>query len=279
MENKVSNKYLVMYLAMSFVTCWGIGIAYMFFADIFVPITGKLTLMHPIAILALYSPSIAGLITYYLMGGSKAVKSVFKKLVPRKQDLFWYPVILGVFALFATSMHFGSILFGISVPEITYTPMEIVKKALWNLIEETGLIGGVFGWIAFLLPFLQAKFKNNISSALITGLTFGLWVLPGYTISSFGTQTSYLYYVIQLMVFVLFQSYIFNATKGNISFYLFSFWLAATGSRVQLYYFNSQVQLLQISYFVIAAIVIHFVFKTFKVESSLQKTPEYILQS
>ncbi|KAA2301651.1 hypothetical protein FY526_23930, partial [Clostridioides difficile] len=116
---------------------------------------------------------------------------------------------------------------------------------------ETGLIGGLFGWIGFLLPFLQGKLKNNITSGLITGLLFGLWVLPGYLISSFGTSTTYIYYVVQLMAFIVFQSYIFNATKGTLLFYLLAFWLVATGSQIDLYYFNPQVQIMQFFFFAI----------------------------
>lgn len=273
---KSNNKYLYLYLGISFAVCWGIAISFILFEDFLVPITGELTLMHPIAIIALYSPSIAGIITYYVMGGTEALKGLFSKLIPRKQDLIWFPIILGIFILFGLTMHYGSLLFGLPVPDITFTVPEMFIAALVNFIKETGLIGGVFGWIGFLLPFLQGKFKNNITSALLTGFLFGLWVLPGYIISSFGTSTSYLFYVAQLMVFVVFQSYIFNATKGNLLFYLFAFWLAATGSQIQLYFFNPDVQKLQISYFIIAAVVIHFVFKKRNIAQPLQVFPDFI---
>ncbi|WP_205622767.1 hypothetical protein [Paenibacillus wynnii] len=273
---KSNNKYLYLYLGISFAVCWGIAIAFILFEDFLVPLTGELTLMHPLAIIALYSPSIAGIITYYVMGGTEALKGLFSKLIPRKQDLVWFPIILGIFILFGLTMHYGSLLFGLPVPDITFTVPEMFIAALVNFIKETGLIGGVFGWIGFLLPFLQGKFKNNITSALLTGFLFGLWVLPGYIISSFGTSTSYLFYVAQLMVFVVFQSYIFNATKGNLLFYLFAFWLAATGSQIQLYFFNPDVQKLQISYFIIAAVVIHFVFKKRNIAQPLQVFPDFI---
>jgi len=276
MEDKCSYKYLTIFLVLSFVACWGIGLAFILFGDILVPIVGELTLTHPLAIIALYSPSISGLIVYLLMGGMSAFKGIFSKLIPRKQDLFWFPVLFVVFILFWAAMHYGSLLFGIAVPEMTYTFGEKIVQALRNFIEETGLIGGVFGWVGFLLPFLQKKLKNNISSGLLTGLAFGLWVLPGYLISSFGTVTSYPLYVIQLMFFMLFTSYIFNATEGNIGFYLFSFWLAASGSRLQFYFFNQQVQVLQVSYFAIASIVIHLVFKKYKVNQPLQTFPEFM---
>ncbi|WP_206098604.1 hypothetical protein [Paenibacillus silvae] len=273
-----SNKYMVLFLAISFGTCYGIASLFMFFPDYIVPITGELHLMHPLAIVALYSPSIAGLITCYLMGGKDALKGMFLKLVPRKKDLFWIPIIIGISIVFASSMHFGSLLFGIPVPELTYSVPEMIWLGILNLFKETGLIGGLFGWIGFLLPFLQGKLKNNVASGLITGFLFGLWVLPGYLISSFGTSTTYIYYVVQLMAFIVFQSYIFNATKGTLLFYLLAFWLVATGSQIDLYYFNPQVQIMQFFFFVTSAIIIHIVFKLKKVDTTLQTFPAYVLE-
>ena len=276
MNTKNINKYLVLYLGIAFGVCWGVGIAFILFSNILIPITGELTLTHPISIIALYSPSIAGLITYFALDGVEGVKRLFAKLIPRKQDLIWFPILLGMSVLLAATLHFGSLLFGVPTPAITYSLPEMISKALWNFIAETGLIGGVFGWIGFLLPCLQAKFKNNITGGLLTGFLFGLWVLPGYLISSFGTTTDYLLYVIQLMFFVLFQSYVFNATNGSLLFYLFAFWLAATGSQIQLYYFNTPVQLMQISCFLVACVVIHVAFKKVKLEPRLQVFPDFI---
>ncbi|MCK4258161.1 MAG: hypothetical protein KAX49_04240 [Halanaerobiales bacterium] len=273
---KYKNKYLVLYLLMAFGAIWGVGICYTIFADFFVPITGELTLMHPVTIIALYSPSIAGLIIYFLGGGKEALKAILLKVIPRKKDLFWFPILLGVSILFAALMHYGSLFFGIEVPVITRTVPQMIVKGFLNFFQEAGLIGGVFGWIGFVLPFLQSKFKNNVTSGLLTGFLFGLWVLPGYLISSMGTTTDYFYYVTQLMAFVLFQSYIFNATKGCLGFFLFSFWLAATGSQIELYYFNPQVQIMQITFFAIAAVVLHVTFKKKNIDQSLQTFPEFI---
>jgi len=272
---KTSNKFLYLYLAIAFGACYGVAIVFIFFADLVVPLVGELTLMHPIAIIALYSPTIAGFITYYAMGGWKGVKDLLMRIVPRKEHLFWIPILVATAVVFAASMHYGSKLFGIPVPDNSYTVWGMVGKTFLNLFQETGLIGGVFGWIGFLLPYLQEKLKNNVTSGLITGLLFGIWVLPGYIISSFGTQTAYIYYVIQLMIFVVFQSYVFNATKGNIFFYLLTFWLVATGSQIDLYYFNPQVQIMQITFFLLAAIVLHLIYKK-KSEVSLQTLPRYV---
>lgn len=272
-------KSLFLYLGITFGLAWGILFTFIYFSDFLIPITGPLNLNNPITMFVLYIPSIAGLVTYLVMGGLRGLKGILKKMIPRRQDLFWFPILFLVFVLFALSNHFGSVVLGVPVPKITLTVTQMITKTLTNLIEEVGLLGGLFGWIGFLLPFLQGKLKSNIAAGLLTGLIFGLWVLPEYMMSSFGVTTTYLLYVLQLMLFILFASYIFNATQGNLLFYFFSFWLAATGSHIQLYYFNTPVQVIQIIFFALAIIIIHIMFRVMQVDCQLQVFPDFIQPS
>ncbi len=269
------DRYLLLYLGIVFPISWGIIGCFIVFGEVLSQYVSPLTLMHPITVLILYLPSIAGLVTYYAQGGIASVKGIFLQLIPKQKDLIWFPVMIGVVIVFGFCMHFGALLFGGQTPEITDTLPQIIFKALWNFIEEAGLIGGIFGWVGFLLPFLQAKLKNNILSGLLTGFIFGLWVYPGYMMSP--ADSSYLLYVAQLMSFFVFISYVFNATQGNLSIYLLTFWLMATGSHIQLYYFNVQIQILQIIFFIVASIVIHTVFKAKKIRYPLQTFPDFIM--
>lgn len=269
-------RYFFLYLGVVFGVAWTAIIGCAVFAVYLKPFIGELTLTHPLIIFVLYLPSMTGLFLYYKSGGMTAVRAVFLKLIPRKQDLFWFPILFVVFVFFALVMRYGSLLLGIDVPQITLRPQQMILKALWNFIEETGLLGGIFGWIAFLLPFLQAKLKNNVYSGLLTGLLFGFWVFPGYGLSSIADVTSYLLYVAQLMAFIVFASYIFNLTKGNLSLYLFAFWLAATGSHIQLYYFNMPVQIMELAFLTSAALVMHFLIKKTTMDWELQKFPDFI---
>lgn len=275
---KTDSKYLFAYLAIVIGVSWAILISWVAFSKVLTPILGPLELTHPLIIFILYLPSFTGLMISYIASGRTGLKNMALKIIPRKEDLFWFPVIIGIFIVFELVLHYGCRVFGIPLPEITMTIPHIILKSLWNFIEEAGLIGGVFGWIAFVLPSLQGKLKNNISAALLTGLLFGLWVLPGYGVSSVQTLISYGLYVMQLMSFLVFISYIFNATKGGLSFYLLAFWLAATGSHVQLYYFNIPVQLIEISFFCLVATLMHFIFKSLKHNYSLVTFPDYILK-
>lgn len=275
---KQYNRYLYTYLVVVFGLAWSIILGCAVFADWLTPIIGRLTLKHPIIIFVLYLPSLTGLGIYWLVGGIQGVRSIARKLLPRRQDCGWFLILLVIFIGFALCMRFGCLWLGIDTPAITDTPLQMVTKALWNVIEETGLLGGLFGWIGFLLPLFQKKFKCNIRSALLTGLLFGLWILPGYGLSSVAIATSYLLYVLQLMAFITFASYVFNATAGNLSCYLFAFWLAATGSHIQLYYFNIPVQVMEVIFLTVAAIVMHFYIKNKHIASHLQAFPEFVYE-
>jgi len=106
-------------------------------------------------------------------------------------------------------------------------------------------------------------------------LIFGLWVMPGFLMAP-GNQTSYLLYVLQLMVFIVFADIVFNATEGNLLLYVFTFWLAATGSHIQLYYFTRNTQLLEIAFFALAALVCAVIVKRAKLNSVLQTYPSFL---
>lgn len=69
----------------------------------------------------------------------------------------------------------------------------------------------------------------------MTGFIFGLFVLPGYALSSFETVTAYPFYVLQLMLFSVFIAFVMNQTRGNVLFFVFCFWLVASGSKLQFY--------------------------------------------
>ncbi|CAM5214743.1 hypothetical protein [Lysinibacillus sphaericus] len=272
----MKNKYLTIYLIITFGLCWGLASASMIFNDFFTKLFGETSFTNPIVMIALYSPSIAGLFVYWLMGGFEAIKNLFSKFIPRKKDLIWFPIIIGLFLIYVGSIHYGSIAVGFDVPEMTLTFKQMVIEVVKNLFEEAGILGGVLGWIGFLMPYLQKKYNSNIKAGVITGLIFGIYVLPGYVITSFELAAIFPLYVIQLMLFLIFISYMFNATNGNLLFYVLLFWLISSGARLELYYFNAQVQLLQIAFFAVSVVIMHFITKKRNIEQKLQVLPDYV---
>lgn len=256
-----NNKYLWIYLGITFGLSWGLSILYIAFFDVLAPLVGPLDMGNPIVIFTLNSPSIAGIIVYLVYGGWGALFSFLKHMIPREKDCWWFWVIGIQSIIFVICLHYGSILFGINMPVVTMSTADRVIVLLKNIYEETGLLGGAFGWFGFLLPYLQEKTHSSIKSGLLTGLIFGLFVLPGYAFSSFETATAYPFYVIQLMLFFVFLAFIFNETNGNVIFFIFAFWLAASGSKLQFYEFNKSVQILEMFFYAISAIGLYMYYK------------------
>ncbi|EMB71801.1 hypothetical protein [Streptococcus mutans] len=98
----------------------------------------------------------------------------------------------------------------------------------------------------------------------MTGFIFGLFVLPGYALSSFETVTAYPFYVLQLMLFSVFITFVMNQTRGNVLFFVFCFWLVASGSKLQFYNFIMGVQILEIGFFLIIVIGMYLYYRLVK---------------
>ncbi|MBR3771152.1 MAG: hypothetical protein IKL07_02675, partial [Clostridium sp.] len=210
-ENKY-KKLFITYIAITFGVCWGICLLYVIFHDVMVSAFGEMTLTNPLINIALNMPGIAGLFIYFLYDGAKGLKNYLKTLIPRKKDLIWFPIIAVVMTLYIFAVRYVCILFHVDVPEMTYTPAKMFHVFLGNFFGETGMIGQCCGWFGFLLPYLQAKYKNGVKAGLLTGFWFALFLAPGYVFSSFETATAYPSYVAQMMLLSVCISFVLNET-------------------------------------------------------------------
>lgn len=279
-EKKGLRKYLWIYLGITFGLSWGMSLIYILFYDFLSPLVGELNISNPFVMVSLNSPSVAGVFIYFIYGGKKGFVKFLKRLIPNLKECKWFVFLLIVSIVFYFAMHYGSILFNIPLPEVTFSTKERIILLLKNIYEETGLLGGALGWYGFLLPYMQKRFNSSIKAGLITGFVFGLFVLPGYAFSSFETATAYPFYVMQLMAFSVFIAFVMNQTRGNVLFFIFSFWLIASGSKLQFYNFVVGIQILEMAFFVLLVIGMYIYYKKFKKEDlntrSLCCFPDFI---
>ncbi len=279
-EEKSLKKYLWIYLGITFGLSWGMSLLYILFYDQLSTVVGELNISNPFVMVSLNSPSIAGIFIYFIYGGKNGIIKFLKRLIPNLSECKWFVFLLIVSIAFYFGMHYGSTLFNIQLPEVTLSTKERIILLLKNIYEETGLLGGALGWYGFLLPYMQKKHNSSIKAGLITGFIFGLFVLPGYAFSSFETATAYPFYVMQLMAFSVFIAFIMNKTRGNVLFFIFSFWLIASGSKLQFYNFVVSIQILEMTFFVIMVIGMYYYYKRIKNENlntcSLCCFPDFI---
>ena len=271
----MKNKYFIVFCLITYGLCWGLAAAFMLFYDFFSGIFGEMSFKNPLVILALFSANIAAIVVYGMMGGWKAIVYLFSKFIPRKKDLYWFGIVLGIAVLFFLFVRFSAILLGVEVPKLIYTPLEMVREIVGNFFLEIGILGGVLGWVGFLLPFFQKYFNSNIKAAICTGTMMGVYTLPGYAISSFEMVALYPLYIIQVIFLFIFISYMFNMTNGTLTFYLLLFGIISSGASLQLYYFNAPVQIIEIVFFILVCGITYLIVKKKNLKLQLYTLPEF----
>ena len=256
-EKNPYRKYLALFIAVTFGFMWGMVFLFILFEEWLTPVFGELTQFNPLVLIALNLPSVVGLFIYVLYDGFGGLKRYLKTLIPRKKDIFWFPVIIVVMSIFAISIRLLSMLFGVDVPQMI-SPVQMLLLFLRNFYEEVGMLGTMFGYFGFLLPYLQRSYKSNVIAGLLTGFIMGMFLAPG---SAFSDDTSLLLYILQWMLLSVCVSYVLCDTRCNVLFFLVTFWIACSGSRLQLYYWTTSTQIIQNSLLVLVWVALHFVFK------------------
>ena len=273
-ETTKPRKYLLIFLCLCFGVCWGICLLYALMSDTMTKTFGELTLSNPLVHFIMNMPALAALIMYFLYDGKKGILDFLKTLIPRKKDLKWIPIVIVGMVVYLICVRLVCIAVGIEVPEMEYSLPQMLKIFLVNFIGETGMIGQVFGWFGFLLPYMYAKTKKGIVSGIWTGFIFSMFLMPGYVFSSFEAATSFPFYMAQNILFSVCATFVLNEVKGNLLYMLLAFWIAATGSKVKLYNFVPSVQIVQIALFVVMFMILYFIFK----KKNAGKKPEEVLQ-
>ena len=269
-EKNIYRKYLILFIAMSFGILWFlIGLPYVLFEDFMVSRFGNLDGENLLVMIGLNAPAIPCFLIYFLYGGWRGLRNFLGTFIPRKKDLPWIPIVIGVPALCAVLIRFILVLLNLYVPEITVTPVEMLVMFVKNFWEESGMIGVGIGFYGFVLPYFQRQYKNNIKAGIMTGLLLGILFLP-----SLSDPLSYLLYVAQHIVFSVCISFILNDTKGNVLFYMLAMWVAGSGGKLGIYEFNISVQILEIILYSILFAILYWVFKS----KNSGKSKEEVLQ-
>lgn len=169
---------LLPFLLITFGLAWGILGLFIFFTGRIVAIFGEISGHHPLFILAVYAPAIAGIAVVALNTGIRGVKSLLSRLLRWRCSLGWYGfLIFGIPAIFVA----GSLVKGNLFSEPF--PFGSLGAAL-SAIAFMMVLGPVeeIGWRGVALPLLQRKLAP-LWAGLILGLIWSLWHLPAFFLS------------------------------------------------------------------------------------------------
>lgn len=124
-----------------------------------------------------FAPSLAAIVTTWLIGGAGAVRDLLGQLTRWRHNLGWYAIAMFLAPALAIAAALLQSLF-VGPPAVGGTAMPVPLALGWALFAA---LGEEFGWRGFLLPRLQARF-DILGAALIIGVVWGVWHLPAHWI-------------------------------------------------------------------------------------------------
>ncbi|GAB4084607.1 hypothetical protein GCM10028784_12370 [Myceligenerans cantabricum] len=255
------GKYVWFFLVLTIGSLWGTVAAYLLNYDFMVATLGEMETTSPVVILVLHMPGIAAIAVLLWYDGWRGVANFFRTWVPRKQELPWIPVLLGLMLLYIFAVRWLSQLFGIEVPPDPMSFGEGALRFLELFYMEVGMVAIGIGFFGFFLPLMHRATGSRIWAGVLTGVAIGVFVAPSYLVGSLEQATIWPLYTAQLCVLGIGMSLLMSKMKGSTLFFILPFWMSASGSHFGLYIFAADTQWVQISLFGILVLVLYFVLK------------------
>jgi membrane protease YdiL (CAAX protease family) len=140
------------------------------FAWIFYPL---IAISPVLGIPALFAPAAAAIIVSWATGGLSQVRRLLKKITIWRVHFIWYFVALGLPVMLSFLINLLASFFvgGISLELAPITPLGLIVFVL--------VVGEELGWRGYAQLELEKSF-SPLLSAVILGVLWGLWHLPGF---------------------------------------------------------------------------------------------------
>ena len=168
---------LVPFFVITFVITWGVAALLVLFPGPVEQIFGELSILHPLFIFGVWSPTISAVILTLALDGWAGLRSLIAGFARWRVGWKWYlGVMLGIpLVAWGISQATGS------QPGFERTDPAAVMPLLIALLV-TGPLGEEVGWRGFALPRLLNR-ARPLTASLILGIIWGIWHLPSFFLS------------------------------------------------------------------------------------------------
>jgi hypothetical protein len=212
-------KELAAFLALTFAVTWAICGAYIFAGDKMVPIFGQMTNRNPLFFVAVFAPSLAGVISTMLLGSRQEFIDLLRSAVKWRVGIGWflvgllgYPLIWLLWDLVAHLLGLKQGDLGLSRWFVTL-PLIIIAG---HLLKDPGALGEELGWRGYMLPRLISCL-NPLSAALILGVVWAVWHLPAFYLAGL-SQSSLDFggFCVTVVALSVCMTWLFVNTSGSV---------------------------------------------------------------
>lgn len=207
----LTTRTLLAFFALSFGLAWGIlGLLIVDQAGVEAAV-GPIHNAHPLFVLAVYAPGIAGLGLVWRHHGLAGLGRFLRRLaMGRMPAAWWLLLLLGMPAVF----YAGAALKGTLGDPFPFSPWTAVLPALAAAL----VIGPIeeFGWRGLALPLLQRRMAP-FWAALLLGAVWALWHLPAFAISgTLRSAWSFPAFFVGVVALSIIVTPMFNAARGSL---------------------------------------------------------------
>lgn len=211
---------VVVFFAATFLITWSLIGSYICFPDATAATFGTISGSHPFFFLATWSPAFAALAVVSYHGGKAGLRAFLSRLL-----LWRCPGSWALFILIGLPMVFVTGSFIKDGPLLAPLPPE-GARALVALLFMMLLLGPVeeFGWRGVAQPLLQ-RHMAPIWAGMLIGVTWGLWHLPAFFLSStVYADLSFLPFFVGNVTLAVLVTPIFNKTRGSLLWPMLFHW-------------------------------------------------------
>ena len=203
---------LRVFFQLAFVASWGVG-GVGVLIDRAIPGANALSTTSPLYYLAAYAISLVGILLTAYYAGLSGVRSLARRLVPRRTDAWAYLSVLTIYVAIA------------GVATATARGVGFAMHVAWSSVflqlpsaalRDPGPIGEEFGWRGFALPRLVDRY-SPLHAAVLLGLVHTVWHVPLFFIGSMPqAQVFFPTFAIGVVAIAVIDTFLYMHTQGNV---------------------------------------------------------------
>ena len=201
------------FYALAFGLTWGIG-AIPLLAGRWMPEV-HLSTANPLYYLAAYSVSLSGLLLTWRYAGSKGLRSLGSRLMPRRSSVRWIlTVVVGYATIIAVTLWMAGRARGAPVEIPSWSTL--LSAIMITIVRDPGPLGEELGWRGFALPRLLDRY-SPLRASIGLGLVHAAWHLPLLFIPGMPqANVSFPLFTVGVVAIAIFDTALFLRTEANL---------------------------------------------------------------